>query len=72
MTDRPRIVVTIGADGQVRAETVDIVGDHCLDYIAVLEDLIGGEVRDSAYTSDFTRETRTVQDRNVNRDVDPA
>ncbi|MBG0564947.1 DUF2997 domain-containing protein [Actinoplanes aureus] len=72
MTDKPRIVVTVGADGQVRAETVDIVGERCLDYIAVLEDLIGGQVRQSAFTDDYHRQTQATQERNVNRDVDPA
>ena len=72
MTANPRIVVTVAADGQVRAETVDITGERCLDYIAVLEDLIGGRVHDSAYTADFDREAQRTQDRNVNRDVDPA
>lgn len=72
MTDKPRIVVTVGADGQVHAETVDILGERCLDYIAVLEDLIGGQVRHSDYTADFNRQTQDVQERNVNRDVDPA
>ena len=72
MTDKPRIVVTVGADGQVRAETLDILGERCLDYIAVLEDLIGGQVRQSDYTADFTRQAHRVPERNVNRDVDPA
>ncbi|WP_328459401.1 DUF2997 domain-containing protein [Actinoplanes sp. NBC_00393] len=72
MTEQPRIVVTIGADGQVRAETLDIVGDRCLDYIAVLEDLIGGQVQHSAYTEDYTRQRQVAQERNVDRDVDPA
>lgn len=72
MTDRPRIVVTVGPDGQVRAETIDIVGERCLDYIAVLEDLIDGRVLDSSYTADYTRDPQRADDRNVNRDVDPA
>ncbi|GIF03787.1 DUF2997 domain-containing protein [Actinoplanes siamensis] len=69
---RPRIVVTVSGDGQVSAETLDILGDECLDYIAVLEDLVGGAVRDSSYTADFTREAQHVQEQQVNRDVDPA
>ncbi|GAA2716529.1 MULTISPECIES: DUF2997 domain-containing protein [Actinoplanes] len=69
---KPRIVVTVNGDGQVSAETLDILGEDCLDYIAVLEDLIGGQVRDSSYTADFTRQAQHVQERQVNRDVDPA
>ncbi|SDS73379.1 DUF2997 domain-containing protein [Actinoplanes derwentensis] len=72
MTGKPRIVVTVNPDGTVSAETLDILGDHCLDYIAVLEDLIDGKVQNSAFTSDYTRQTSFVQDQQVNRDVDPA
>ena len=40
MTPPPRIVVTVSADGQISAETEGLLGDACLDYIAVLEDLL--------------------------------
>ena len=70
--NNPRIVVTVGGDGQVSAETLDILGEHCLDYIAVLEDLIDGQVRTSSYTADFHRQEQHGQQRQVNRDVDPA
>lgn len=72
MTGTPRIVVTVNGDGTVSAETVDILGDRCLDYIALLEDLIDGRVQDSAYTSDYHRQTQTARQQQVNRDVDPA
>jgi hypothetical protein len=72
MSDRPRIVVTVNPDGTVNAETVDIRGERCLDYIALLEDLVVGRVEDSAYTSDYTRETQSEWRQQVNRDVDPA
>ncbi|AEV83750.1 hypothetical protein ACWT_2691 [Actinoplanes sp. SE50] len=68
----PRIVVTVSGDGQVSAETLDILGEECLNYIAVLEDLIGGKVRHSAWTADYTRQAQHVQEQQVNRDVDPA
>lgn len=67
-----RIVVTIDSGGQVSAETLDIPGEQCLDYIVVLEDLIGGQVSASSYTADFTRQAQDVQEQQVNRDVDPA
>ncbi|WP_250036055.1 DUF2997 domain-containing protein [Paractinoplanes maris] len=69
---RPRIVVTVSGDGRVTAETVDILGDRCLDYIAVLEDLVDGQVSASAFTADYTRQTEHAQEQQVNRDVDPA
>ena len=69
---RERIVVTVGPDGQVSAETLDILGEACLDYIAVLEDLIGGSVSTSSWTADYTRDAQQVREQQVNRDVDPA
>ncbi|MEV6301121.1 DUF2997 domain-containing protein [Actinoplanes sp. NPDC051861] len=72
MTERPRIIVTVGPDGQVRAETVDLLGEKCLDYIAVLEDLVGGQVRQSEFTDDYHRQAQTTRERNIDRDVDPA
>ncbi|GIF39622.1 DUF2997 domain-containing protein [Actinoplanes xinjiangensis] len=72
MSERPRIEVTVHPDGTVTAETLDIVGDRCLDWIAVLEDLVDGRVEDSAYTTDYTREQQTAWQQQVNRDVDPA
>ncbi|MEV4274586.1 DUF2997 domain-containing protein [Actinoplanes xinjiangensis] len=72
MSERPRIEVTVHPDGTVTAETLDIVGDRCLDWIAVLEDLVDGRVEDSAYTTDYTREQQTARQQQVNRDVDPA
>ncbi|GLW28502.1 DUF2997 domain-containing protein [Actinoplanes regularis] len=70
--NKPRIVVTVGEDGQISAETLDILGERCLDYIAVLEDLIGGPVQSSSWTADFARESHQAQEQQVNRDVDPA
>jgi hypothetical protein len=72
VTGNPRIVVTVTGDGQLRAETLDILGERCLDYIAVLEQLIGGQVRDSSYTADHARDAQAAQERQLNRDVDPA
>jgi hypothetical protein len=72
MSDRPRIVVTVNPDGTVTAETLDILGADCLDWIAVLEDLVDGRVADSTYTTDYTREQQTAWQQQVNRDVDPA
>jgi hypothetical protein len=74
----PRIVVTVTGDGQVTAETVDILGDRCLDYIAVLEELIGGQVTSSAFTADYHRTTeqanfhRTTEQANFHRTHEQA
>ncbi|MEE6257003.1 DUF2997 domain-containing protein [Plantactinospora sonchi] len=72
MTDRRRIVVTVAADGTVSAETKGILGADCLDYIAVLEELLDARVVQSAYTADHDRTTTYVSDRQELRDVDRA
>ena len=52
-----RIVVTVTADGMVHAETQGVLGAACLDYVAILEDLVGGETVRSRYTADYRRTT---------------
>lgn len=56
MTDGTRITIRVHADGQVSAETHDITGPKCMDYIAVLEDLLDAETVSSAFTDDYTRQ----------------
>ena len=51
----PRIIVTVSSDGQVSAVTEGLLGEACLDYIAVLEDLLAARTVDSTYTADYTR-----------------
>jgi hypothetical protein len=72
MTDKPRIVLTVTAEGAVSAETRGIVGDRCLDYIAVLEDLLAARTVESTYTADYSRSTTTVHHPQEDRDVDSA
>jgi hypothetical protein len=67
MTQR-QIVVTVGPDGTVRAETRGILGERCLDYVAVLEDLIDGHATQSSYTADWNRQV--VADHQEDRDLD--
>lgn len=55
MTDAPRILLTVRTDGSATAVTEGMQGEACLDYIAVLEDLIGGTTSQSAFTDDYTR-----------------
>ncbi len=50
---KQRIAVTIGADGKISAATLGITGKECLAYIPLLEDLLGAEVVDSAFTTDY-------------------
>ncbi|MFE6919671.1 DUF2997 domain-containing protein [Nocardia sp. NPDC057663] len=48
-----RITVTVAADGQVHAETQHTIGEQCLPYLNALEDLLGAETVDSAFTEDW-------------------
>ncbi len=61
MTPPPRIVVTVSADGQISAETEGLLGDACLDYIAVLEDLLAARTVDSTYTADYTADANRAR-----------
>ncbi|MEH0970652.1 DUF2997 domain-containing protein [Micromonospora sp. CPCC 205546] len=70
MGGQPRIVVTVTSEGVVSAETRDVLGDGCLDYIAVLEDLLAARTVRSAYTADHGR--AAVPARQEQRDVERA
>jgi hypothetical protein len=48
-----RLVISLGADGRVRAHTEGMLGTKCLAAVPVLEDLLDAVVIDSSYTSDF-------------------
>lgn len=54
MTDK-QLVVQVRRDGTVHAETVGMEGAECLDYIAVLENLLEAETAESAFTDDYYR-----------------
>lgn len=65
-----RIVVTVHGDGTVSAKTQGIFGEKCLDYIAILEDILDARTVESAYTADWNRSATVVQQEN--RDVERA
>lgn len=48
-----RLVISLGADGRVRAHTEGMLGTRCLAAVPLLEDLLDVVVIDSNYTSDF-------------------
>lgn len=54
MTDH-RLEITVRRDGSIAATTHDVTGAACLDYIALLEDLLEAETVTSRYTDDFVR-----------------
>jgi hypothetical protein len=72
MADKPHIVVTVSGDGTVSAETMGLTGAACLDYIAVLEDLLDARTVHSAYTAEYEQTAVDATDRRELRDVDLA
>ncbi|GAA1195165.1 DUF2997 domain-containing protein [Pseudonocardia alaniniphila] len=59
MNPPAQIIVLIRPDGTVSAETKNVTGTACLDYIRLLEDLLGATTTDSSYTEDYTRSAAT-------------
>ncbi|HMS75249.1 DUF2997 domain-containing protein [Gordonia sp. (in: high G+C Gram-positive bacteria)] len=62
MSTHKQIVLTVAADGSVRAETRGIVGPSCLDQIALLEDLLDAHTETSEFTQDYYRATAVEHD----------
>ncbi len=60
MSETEQIVVTVRPDGTVVAATRGVVGERCLDYVAVLEQLLDAETTTSEYTEDRWRSTVTT------------
>ncbi|MEV4539466.1 DUF2997 domain-containing protein [Asanoa sp. NPDC049518] len=65
-----KITVLVAPDGTVTAETQGIHGPACLDYIAVLEDLLDATTVSSAHTADFTQARATAPTTETVHDVD--
>jgi len=55
-----RIRIDISTDGTIKAETIGILGQKCLDYIAVLEDLLDANAIHSSFTKDYNSHEVTV------------
>lgn len=68
MSDQQQVVVRVAADGTIRAETLGIKGPRCMDYIAVLEDLLDAQTTASAFTADYN-EVMERTDLGVNNDL---
>ena len=64
-----RIVVRIGRDGKVDAQTEGTKGASCLDAIPLLEDLLEGLVVESRYTPEFYEQAQSgVVEQSVRQD----
>lgn len=57
-----RIKVEISADGNVKAETLGIFGQKCLDYVAILEDMLEAEAIQSSFNGDYTKSEDAITD----------
>jgi hypothetical protein len=54
MTDK-QLIVQVHADGSVHAETIGMYGNECLDYIAVLENMLEAETTASSFTEAYAQ-----------------
>ncbi|GHU28059.1 hypothetical protein AGMMS50256_09320 [Betaproteobacteria bacterium] len=54
-----QIKLRIFPSGEVQAETLGIRGKKCMDYIAILEQLLDAEAIDSERTSEYWLEENT-------------
>ncbi|MBG6238542.1 hypothetical protein IWX78_001514 [Mycetocola sp. CAN_C7] len=52
MADK-QLIVQVRPDGTVHAETIGMHGEECLDYIAVLENMLDAETTASSFTDAY-------------------
>jgi hypothetical protein len=64
-----RIQIQIFPDGRIQAETQGIKGKKCIEYIGVLEEILGAEAVDSEYTSEYYISTDTVIEATQEQDL---
>ncbi|MEI3612348.1 DUF2997 domain-containing protein [Pseudogracilibacillus sp. SO30301A] len=48
-----KIRLEITATGEIRAKTIGMNDEECLDYVEILESLLDAETVDSKYTEEF-------------------
>ena len=63
---REQIVVRVAPDGSISAGTQGIKGDRCLDYVAVLEDLLDATTTSSAFTPEYQQSVTSTHDEATN------
>ncbi len=61
-----RIIINISPNGKIIAETENMKGKQCLDYINILESLLDAETIDSDYTEEYY-ETELTTEISVNK-----
>lgn len=61
-----KLMINVSSDGSIKAETLGILGAKCLDYVAVLEDLLDAQSVESRFTADYAlSENQVVSDQGV-------
>ncbi|TFD57699.1 DUF2997 domain-containing protein [Cryobacterium suzukii] len=60
MTDK-QLIVQVRPDGTVHAETVGLYGNECLDYIAILENMLDAETTTSSFTDAYGQVAATQE-----------
>jgi len=66
-TDK-QLIVQVRPDGSVHAETIGMYGDECLDYIAVLENMLDAETTASSFTDAYAQVAAEQQSSTQNWD----
>jgi hypothetical protein len=54
MADK-QLIVQVRPDGTVSAETLGMHGEECLDYIAVLENMLDAQTTESSFTEAYSQ-----------------
>jgi hypothetical protein len=67
-----QITLRIFPSGEVQAETHGIRGKKCMDYIAILEQLLDAEAIDSERTAEYWLEENATLTSNQTRQVEEA
>jgi hypothetical protein len=68
MDEKELIVLTIGTDGSIQAETKGIKGEKCLQSISALEHMLDSVTLDSKYTQEFYESMTSQQMKLGNHD----
>jgi len=68
MSEKEQILLTIGTDGSIQAETKGIKGEKCLQSISALEDMLDAITLDSQYTKEFYESATSQQMKLGNHD----
>lgn len=52
---KKKIRLEITAAGEIRAKTIGMNDEQCLDYVEILEEILDAETTDSTFTEEFLK-----------------